>query len=115
MPMLSATSASKNERARRGSSSTIVRDTSTWRIDNSHQYPAARSAVVNGVGISEVQRSKNACTSPGPNRSQIACNLAGSAQVANPLASAVKPIPACSAWSFAHSWPFTHTLAGYGK
>jgi hypothetical protein len=37
MPMLSATKASKNARARRGSSSTSVRETSTWRIESSHQ------------------------------------------------------------------------------
>src|SRR6476659_6470719 len=34
---LSATSASKKERAWRGASNTRVRDTSTWRIDSSHQ------------------------------------------------------------------------------
>jgi hypothetical protein len=35
--MLSAISASKKARARRGTSNTMVRDTSTWRIDSSHQ------------------------------------------------------------------------------
>ena len=34
---LSATSASKNARACRGAANTMVRDTSTWRIDSSHQ------------------------------------------------------------------------------
>jgi len=33
---LSETSASKNERARRGSSKTSVRETFTWRIESSH-------------------------------------------------------------------------------
>jgi hypothetical protein len=37
MPTLSGTSASKKPRARRRSSNTIVRLTSTWRIDSSHQ------------------------------------------------------------------------------
>jgi hypothetical protein len=37
MPMLSATSASKKPRARRGSSKTGVRLISTWRIDSCHQ------------------------------------------------------------------------------
>src|SRR3954447_23508415 len=41
---LSATSASKNARPLRGWSNTIVRETSTCRIDNSHQYPFTRSA-----------------------------------------------------------------------
>jgi hypothetical protein len=49
-PMLSAISASKKARTRRGTSNTMVRDTSTWRIDSSHQYPAARSAALNGSG-----------------------------------------------------------------
>ncbi len=38
---LSATKASKNAHPLRGWSNTIVRDTSIWRIDSSHQYPAA--------------------------------------------------------------------------
>jgi hypothetical protein len=37
MPRLSATSAWKNARARRGWSSTRVGETSIWRIDSSHQ------------------------------------------------------------------------------
>ena len=52
---------------------------------------------------------------PGPSRSQIACSAAGSAQVANPLDSSLNPIPAWVAWRFAHSWPLSHTLIGYGK
>jgi hypothetical protein len=40
---LSAISASKKPRARRGASNTMVRDTSTWRIDSSRQYPQAWS------------------------------------------------------------------------
>jgi hypothetical protein len=34
---------------------------------------------------------------PGPNRSQMACRPCGSSQEANPLDSAVKPIPAAAA------------------
>jgi hypothetical protein len=37
MPMLSATSASKKLRARRGSSKTKLRLISAWRIDSCHQ------------------------------------------------------------------------------
>jgi hypothetical protein len=37
MSRLSATSASKKPRACRGASKTMVRETSTWRIDTSHQ------------------------------------------------------------------------------
>ena len=56
---LSATSASKNARPLRGAGRTpCVRDTSICRIDNSHQYPAARSAGVSGTGSRASQRSK---------------------------------------------------------
>jgi hypothetical protein len=58
------------------------------------------------------QRSKKRWMSAGPSRSQIACKAAGSSQVANPLASSVKAMPAVAAWRLAHSWPLTHTLAG---
>jgi len=37
MSRLSTTRASKKSREWRGASKTIVRETSTWRIDNSHQ------------------------------------------------------------------------------
>src|SRR6185437_7240285 len=46
-------------------------------MDSSHQYPAARSAAVSGVGITAIQRSKKASTSAGQKRSQIACSRAG--------------------------------------
>ena len=39
----------------------------------------------------------------------------GSSQAAKPLDKAVKPMPAMAAWRLAHSWPLTHTFAGYGK
>ena len=45
----------------------------------------------------------------------MACRPDGSSQEANPLDSSVNPIPTCSAWRLAHSWPFNQTLAGYGK
>jgi hypothetical protein len=57
------------------------------------------------------QWSKNAWMSPGPKRSQIACKAATSAQEANPLARAVKAIPALAAWRLAHSWPLHHYAA----
>ncbi len=43
------------------------------------------------------------------------CMRRGSAQEANPLASALKAMPARDARRLAHSWPLTHTLAGVGK
>ena len=75
-------------------SNTMVRETSTWRIDSSHQYPASL------VGGGERQRepapataAKNTSIVPGCSRSQIACSPAGSSQEANPLDSSVKPMP----------------------
>jgi hypothetical protein len=41
MSRLSATRASKNPRACRGASKTMVREISTCRIEVSHQYPAS--------------------------------------------------------------------------
>jgi hypothetical protein len=100
---LSATRVSKNARPLRGWSNTNVRDTSTCRIDNSHQYPWPWSAAVNGNGNRGHHRSANAAMSAGPSRSQIACNPAGSSLEANPLANAVNPIPNLAACCFAHS------------
>src|SRR5215208_3502675 len=111
-PTLSATRASKNPRARRGSSKTIVRLTSTWRMDSSHQYPAARSVSVRGVGIWVIQRSKKPWIVAGPRRSQIRCRLAGWSQAAKPLASSATARPALAACRLAHSCPLSHTLAG---
>ena len=96
-------SASKNARVCRGASNTRVRETSTCRSDSSHQYPAARSAGVNGTGMTAAHRSKNAWMSPGPSRSQISCRPSGSSQRANPLDSSVKPIPARAATRLACS------------
>jgi len=90
----------------------MVREVSTWRIDSSHQYPAARSAVVRGSGRTLIQRSKKTVMVPGPNRSQISCKPSGSSQVAKPLDSSVNPIPARVACRLAHSWPLSQTLAG---
>jgi hypothetical protein len=101
--------------ARRGTSKTRVRLTSIWRIDSSHQDPAAWSARPSGVGMRASQRSKKRWLSASPSRSQIACKAAGSSQLANPLASSVKASPWAAAWRLAHWWPLTHTLAGYGK
>src|SRR6266540_767542 len=107
---VSATRASKKDRAWRGASSTMVREVSTWRMVRSHQNPPSRSAAESGSR--EVHRSKNTRIVPGPSRSQIACRAAGSSQEANPLDSSVKPIPALVACRLAHSWPLTHTLIG---
>ena len=115
MSRLSATRASKNPRAWRGWANTMVRETSTWRIDSSHQYPAARSASVSGTGRTENQRWANSVICAGPSRSQIPCSPAGSSVAANPLDNSVNPIPAWVAWRFAHSCPLIQILAGYGK
>jgi hypothetical protein len=93
----------------------MVRETSTWRIEMSHQYPAARSASVNGSGNRAHQRSQNTRIVPGPRASHSRCNPAGSSVAANPLSSSVNPIPAAVAARLANSWPFSQTLSGYGK
>jgi hypothetical protein len=69
--MLSHSSASKNARACTSWSKTRVREVSTWRMESSHQNPAARSAAFSGNGITAIHRSNQACTWPGPKRSQI--------------------------------------------
>ena len=102
---LSAISASKNDRARCGASKTIVRETSTCRIEHSHQYPASRSLLPNGIGIRCIHRWANTSMVPGWSRSQISCSAAGSSQDAKPLDSSVNPIPARSACRLAHSCP----------
>ena len=45
----------------------------------------------------------------------MACSAAGCWQAANPLDSAVNPIPARSACRLTHSCPLTQILAGYGN
>ncbi len=97
--------ASKNARARRGASSTMVRETSTWRIEHSHQYPASWSVRPNGIGSRASHRCANTSMVPGCSRSQMSCRAAGSSQEANPLDSAAKPIPAAAACRLAHSCP----------
>ena len=49
---------------------------------------------------------------PGWSRSQISCSPAGSSHDANPLDSAVNPMPALIACRLAHSWPLTQIFAG---
>jgi hypothetical protein len=56
MSRLSAISASKNPRAWRGASNTMVRQTSICRIEHSHQSPASRSASPKGSGSSDSHR-----------------------------------------------------------
>ena len=53
---LSAISASKNDRARRGASKTMVRETPACLIEHSHQYPASRSLLPKGMGIQCIHR-----------------------------------------------------------
>jgi len=110
--MFSHSSASKNARAWTSLSNTRVREVSTWRMLSSHQNPAARSAASSGSGICAIHRSNQACTVPGPNRSQMRCSNAGSSQEANPLDSSVKPRPSLRACCLAHSCPLTQILAG---
>jgi hypothetical protein len=115
MSRLSAISASKKPRAWRGASKTMVREISTCRIESSHQYPASWSRVVKGSGSRCSHRWVNTLMMPGPSRSQIACSVAGSSQAANPLDSAVNPIPARAACRLTHSCPLSQILAGYGN
>ena len=89
-----------------------MRETSTWRMDSSHQYPASWSAGPNGVGRRCSHRWAKTSMVPGCSRSQISWSVSGSSQEANPLDSAVKPIPALSACRLAHSCPLTQILAG---
>src|SRR6266542_6227063 len=112
---LSATRASKKDRAWRGASNTMVREVSTCRMVRSHQNPPSRSAAESGSGSREVHRSKNTRIVPGPSRSQIVCRAAGSSAEANPLDSSVKPIPALMACRLAHSWPLTGDLDRVGE
>ena len=109
---LSAISASKKDRARRGASKTMVRETPACRIEHSCQYPASRSLLPNGIGIRCIHRWANTSMVPGWSRSQISCSAAGSSQDAKPLDSSVNPIPARSACRLAHSCPLTQILAG---
>jgi hypothetical protein len=54
----------------------MVRETSTWRIDSSHQSQP-RSARMNGTGMRQIQPLKNVWTSAGLKRWQIACSRPG--------------------------------------
>ena len=112
---LSVTSASKNARAWRGWVKTMVRDTSTWAIDSSHQYPACWSAGPSGSGSRASQRWKNTLIVPGCSASQIRCSTAGSSAQANPLDSSVKANPILRACCLAHSCPLTQSFIGHGQ
>lgn len=81
----------------------MVRETSTWRSDSSHQYPAARSALVSGSGSRDIHRPENTVMVPGPSRSQMPCRPAGPWQEANPLDSSVNPVPVLASCRLAHS------------
>ena len=109
---LSAISASKNNRTRHGASKTMVLETSTCRIEHSHQYPASRSLLPKGIGSRCSNRWAKTSMVPGCSRSQIPCSPAGSSQDAKPLDRAVNPMPALSACRLAHSCPLTQILAG---
>jgi hypothetical protein len=112
---LSVTSASKNARAWRGWVNTMVRDTSTWAMDSSHQYPACWSAAPSGSGRWDSQRWKNTLMVPGCSASQIRCRTAASSAQANPLDSSVKANPILRACCLAHSWPLTQIFIGQGQ
>ena len=90
----------------------MVVATSTWRMEMSRQYPAWRSARVNGSGGRARQRSASTRIWPGPSRSQISCKAAGSSHEANPSDSSLKDSTAPAAWRLAHSCPLTQILPG---
>jgi hypothetical protein len=108
---LPAISASKKARAWRGWANTMVRETSTWAIDSSHQYPARRSAAFSGSGSRDSQRWKNTLMVPACSASQIRCSTAGSSAEANPVDSSVKENPVLRACCLARSCPLTHYAA----
>jgi hypothetical protein len=93
----------------------MVRDTSIWAIDRSHQYPACRSAAPSGSGSRASQRWKNTLIAPGCSASQIRCSVAGSSAGANPLDSSVKENPILRACCLAHSCPLTQIFIGQGQ
>jgi hypothetical protein len=104
MSRLSAISASKNARARRGASSTRVRDTSTWRIEISHQYPPSWSLRPNGIGSRCSHRWANTSIVPGASGSAISPSTAGSPR-ADRLANASSTWCRCSSCTVRYTRP----------
>jgi hypothetical protein len=80
---LPAISASKNDRARRGWSKTMVLETPACRIEHSCQYPASRSLLPKGIGMRCSHRWAKTSMVPGWSQSQISRSPAGSSQDAN--------------------------------
>ena len=75
---------SKNTRPDTGASSMPVRENSACRIDRSWRS-CGRSSGLKGCGTRASHLRSSASICSGPNRSQIACSVAGSSTAANPL------------------------------
>ena len=69
------------------------------------------SAAVNGNGSIAIHLAARSQITVSSKESQIACTAATSSTAANPLSSAVNPIPARAATALAYSFPLQHNLA----
>ena len=92
---------SKKIRPETGLSSTWVRENSACSTEMSYRYPAAWSAGEYGFGRIASHLRASASILSSVSESQTACSPATSSQAANPLSSAVKPIPALAARAWA--------------
>ena len=106
---------SKKIRPVTGLSSTWVRENSACSTETSYQYPAAVSPAVNGHGRIAAHLAARSQMTVSSKESQIAGTAATSSTAANPLSSAVNPIPARAALALAYSLPLQHSFALYGK
>ena len=84
-----------------GRSRTWVRENSACSTEMSYRYPAAWSAGEYGLGKMASHLRASASILSSVSELQIACSPATSSQAANPLSSAVNPIPALAAWAWA--------------
>ena len=105
MSRLSRISCSKKIRPVTGASSTWVRENSACSMETSYRYPAAVSSAVNGHGKIAIHLAARSQMTVSSKESQIACTAAVSSTAANPLSSAVNPIPVRAAMGLAYSVP----------
>src|SRR5258705_12494675 len=112
MSRLSRMACSKKIRPATGVSRTWVRENSACTTEISYRYPAAWSAGEYGHGRMSSHRAASAWIPCSSKESQICCTAATSSQAANPLSSAVKPIPARAAICLAYSLPLQLGVVG---
>jgi len=84
---------------------TWVKENSACTTETSYRYPAAASSPVNGHGTIAIHLAARSQMTVSSKESQIACTAATSSTAANPLSSAVNPIPARAAIALAYSLP----------